>query len=628
VALGAVPDEEELAGPGPGVAATVPVTAPAGMPDMPGMPAGAAAPVASAPVPGVPPGQAPNAGPAMPAGPDDLMGPDPAILGAPPGTPGMPGQPGAPGTGVPPIATLPNGKVDTATEEQKTLGSLDAAAQNSEDAEKQIGAIKANVAQAESTGADKAAEISAKFQQQQEQAINQANQNTQSWIDKTQADTQAYQKMGLHDYWEDKSTGNKVLAGLAMMFGAAGKTQGGPENNPGWAMVNGAIERDFRTQTANIEKAKSNVESDRQMVSMGMTAKQEALADNNMKKASAFEAAADQLQSYKMKQGVPLEQAQTDANVVALRQKADATRMETLKAIHSQNLEDAQLAINQQKADALSLRAQKYKQHGAGGGGSGAFAKFVEAAGQLKTGDPIPPDVAVLGRQAGLKPNQVAAEVDKYRNSGAKSSKASGTGGAGGVAGDRLLSKEADAWRKENGLDDIAKKQREIGAVMDEIKNAPHNPLQQALAVEKAVSSARGGAASRQALDLALHHLGGKYDSVQAFIQGAKSGEIGQKQMDNFIGFMSNQLGTAQKEGKEKYDAFNGYIASQPPAKQAALQAERGRLFSGLAGFSAGPKPSGRALPDGAMLVTKRNKATGETKQFVQRADGSLVPVQ
>jgi hypothetical protein len=170
-----------------------------------------------------------------------------------------------------------------------------------------------------------------------------------------------------------------------------------------------------------------------------------------------------------------------------------------------------------------------------------------------------------------------------------------------GLQNERLLSQEATKWSAQNQLPAIAKKQQELGAVIDEINNAPHNPLQQALAVEKAVSSARGGAASKQALALALEHLGGKWDSIGAMVKGARNGELDSKQMDNFIGFMNNQLGTAQKEGKDKYDSFNKYVDSvQDPAKKKTLLDERSRLFSGMAGFG-GVAPDASARRPGAV---------------------------
>jgi hypothetical protein len=81
-----------------------------------------------------------------------------------------------------------------------------------------------------------------------------------------------------------------------------------------------------------------------------------------------------------------------------------------------------------EQSDKNSRRAAQ-----AGGGvvRVGALQDFVKAANDLKPGEAIPPQIAALGVSAGFKPNQIAAEADRYRNSDTKSMKGSG----GGVLG-------------------------------------------------------------------------------------------------------------------------------------------------------------------------------------------------
>ena len=219
-----------------------------------------------------------------------------------------------------------------------------------------------------------------------EQAIQaQANTLTQQWMDAKQQEVAKYQRMGLHDYWEDKPTINRVLAGLAMIAGSAGGRS--PAENPGIQIVTGAIERDFRIQQANIAKQKENIALAEEGLQGALTWKQQALADNNLKKAAAFDAAAAQAVALKLRQGVPLAQAQSDAAIVALRQKATDVRQETLKAVHAANVQDAQLGqgeerigierehlkIQQEDAETRKLLAEARARKLAGkmGGGTG-----------------------------------------------------------------------------------------------------------------------------------------------------------------------------------------------------------------------------------------------------------------
>jgi hypothetical protein len=563
--------------------------------------------MASPPTPGSAiPGQEPPVGIGAPTpavspgapigqGPDGLMQMGEAA-GGPPG-PGAPGAPTPPAAA--PIALTPDGKIDVAAEQKKTLASQDQNALDAETAEKKIGDVNALNAGGASTAADQEAAIALQKQKDDQKAIDTANQQTQGWVTKAQQDAQKYQGMGLHDYWDHQSTGNKVLAGISVMFGAAGRANG----NPGLDMVNKAIDRDFDMQQANIAKAKSNVETDQRMVDMGLTAKQSALADNNLKKAGALDATAAQLQSYLMKQGVPLAQAQTDKNVAALREKANATRMETLEQVHTQNIQDSRLKIEQQNADTARIRAEKYKTrqgHGGGGGGTSALSKFVEAAGQLGPGDQITPDIAVLGRQAGLKPNQIAAEVDRYRNSGAKSNK---LGAADPLVKD--IDKRADTYEKEAVGN--AKSPGPIGQVQR--INGMQNSLSRAIAsgdqaaakaaiasiTEEAGGMMSGGKTTAATIKILHENMASASDELAAkwgYLTGNPgASEAFQKRIGNMLkGLKEEKLGQA-KDIQDRFDKELGATATSEPAK-ARLKARREGIFSGMGG-----SPSGGVTP-------------------------------
>jgi hypothetical protein len=545
-------------------------------------------------------------------------------------------------------------------QEQAGLAEQDKLASDAEKAERAAGAARAKQAEASQIEAQQKAQIQAENAKREQAIVDQANARTQQWMDRSTAENDKFMRMGLHDYWDDKSVGNKILAGLAMVFGAAGGRS--LADNPGYQMINTAIERDFRTQQANIAKQKENVNLAKQGVEDALNQKQQQLADNNLKKAAAYDAVAAQAVALKLKQGVPLEQASTDAAVVGLRQKANATRMETLKAVHGQNVEDAQLADQDERlkiehertgfegqrvgierdrlandklrAEAAMVSAQahakgKSGKGGGGGGGSSLDAAAVQLRKEIQdaadAGKPMTGD-QILARGVQLK---IPAEA----KAGHVSIKSINTAIAqeGGIKAKnaKLDTGQVTEWARENKIPDLIKKQDELSAVLEEVNNAKHNPLQQALAIEKAVSSARGGAASRQALDLALHHLGGRWDSIEALIQGAKDGEVGEAQMKNFVGFMRNQLGTAQGEGKKKYDDFNKFIASQPAEKRSALEAQRGRVFSGVHGFGeSAPSKGGGALPGGMKIVKVRDTQTGAIIEAIKRPDGSLVNKQ
>jgi hypothetical protein len=237
-------------------------------------------------------------------------------------------------------------------------------------AEKSEGAAKQEMALAEAKAAEEKAEIAKQAAADQKLAMDAANKRSQRWLDRADEETSKLMSMQPTDFWAGKSTGDKVLAGLSMLFGAAGRTDN--TTNPGMQMVDKAIERHFRQEAARIDKQKANVQAAGARYDDSLTAKQQLLADNELKKAAAYDVAAAQLISLKMRKGATLEQAQTDKDVAALRQKANAGRLDTLNTIHQWNVQDEQVKIGHARAAAMAARAAAIaKKKGGGGGGDG-----------------------------------------------------------------------------------------------------------------------------------------------------------------------------------------------------------------------------------------------------------------
>lgn len=406
---------------------------------------------------------------------------------------------------------------------------------------------------------------------------------------KAQADYQAYREMGIKDPEADQSFGHKLLAAIAIGLGqySAG-INGGP--NQALNIIQTANSNNIARQKEAIEKKLKEAELSGRDAADVEKERAEAYRNLDLKHAALLESSAGMLRTKLAGIGVPAAQIAMNADIQKLEAEALQRREGVMENIRK---DETSLA----RADIAAAARKKHV--GGGGGGADAMAKFVEAAGALKPGDPIPPALAVLGRQAGLKPNQVASEVDRYRNSGAKAA-------AAGAGADRQESKEANDWAKQNGLAAISKQQRELGELQKVITDNAHNPLAQALAIEKAVAVARQGAASRQALSLALQHMGSSLDSAEGWIQQIKTGELPKGKMQNFISFLNGQRGAAQAEGKKAYDNFNKYATALPADQQARALQSRSRLFSGLDGFGgaaaeAGPGPDKVALAKKAL---------------------------
>lgn len=387
---------------------------------------------------------------------------------------------------------------------------------------------------------------------------------------------------------------DRISAIVAQMFGALGSgmqsvATGRSEPNQAVAIINKRIADEIDRQKEGYRRASDAFVRAKAGVKDVDEARRILEEQENARDVAYHKDALAQAAELLDQQGVAAADIARDQRIVELNKYLDASRE---KAIENQ------LKNEKLRAEAEALRARAARdQRKAKGGGAGAgvggdaaeeLARRIRMGkdGRALTDDEVIHDATELKIPLEAKAGHVSLKTIRAM-AAFDASLAARTRGTE-VKGQAQIDKEAGAWAKENGVNDIAKKQRELSAVLDEVKNAPHNPLGQALAVEKAVSAARGGAASKQALALALQHLGGKWDTIEALVQGARDGELGEKQMENFIGFMTNQLGTSQKEGKDAYDNFNKFVETQPAEKRAGLLAARGQLFSGLHGFGGG----------------------------------------
>lgn len=396
----------------------------------------------------------------------------PGMVAAAPPVTGAAQQPQAP-MAAPPV-NVPQDTAQSYADQQQLAGDDAAAMQK-------LGTAKAAAGGAEADQLDTEADRRQEAADQQAQVIQTANQRTQQWADRAAAENEKYMKMDLHDYWADKSTGSKVLGGLAMILGAVGRTDN--SGNAGMQIINGAIERDFRMQQARIEKQKGNANAAREQYQTGLSEKDQALSDVKLKEASATDAAAAKLVALKVRQGIPVEQAQNDADVIALKQKANTLRMGTLKDVHSMNLEDAKLEIEKQKEADERLKAQAYaRKMGAKGVGGGAV-KGIGKLVTMKENGASDGEIATMAEQMGMKPKDYLPSLANVRADATAANK--GNGGIGSVRQNAVLTNLSEA---EKAVKDVTPG----GVSMDTINKLQTN-AEQAKAAEHSATSGIGG---------------------------------------------------------------------------------------------------------------------------------------
>jgi hypothetical protein len=446
--------------------------------------------------------------------------------------------------------------------------------------------------------------------------------------DKLDAATQEFTDKG--QIIDPRTKDSKAKSLLAIAFGGLGaafrSAGGGSSNNDVLTQLQKKWDDDTDRQKANIAIMKDNVVQARTGLSDVDEGRRELQNAENAKNLSNYNLALKQGEAQLKNLGFSQADIDNDNRIKQLRIAQDAAKAKALK-------EADEHALTQARIGALNAKAGKDRGHGGGGSGASHGAAAEELARRIRVGNPdgtpLSNDQQIHAANELHIPLEGKAGVTTLNTIRKESTFNADQERKGGLA-NRLLSKETEAWAKENGVNKIAEQQRELGGLIKVLKDNEGNPLAQKLALEKAVSAARGGAASKQALSLALDSMGGSLDKAEGFIQHVATGGLGGKQLENFNAFLNGQLGNAQNEGKEKYDAFTKYIETQPPAKQKALLEERSRLFSGLHGF--GGKNSGKGATSEAPSPDQDSKAVAWAKAHLSdpqakeilRANGAL----
>ena len=263
---------------------------------------------------------------------------------------------------------------------------------------------------------------------EQERRDKEAEQN--AILEKTHSEVEAAQKkyseFKFHDHWRDASPANKALAIIFSAVGGAAATRAGGQNEALRAMDD-ISDREYKRDLADLSKQENFIKwkRDGEKDLVGRFEKERSALLVQQSERLKHMANYAQSQYLRKNPGATVEEAKNSELAAGLRQKAAETYSSAVRDIYK---------INAQKAAALA-RAK----HAGAAGSSAALTSFIAAANALKPGEAITPAIAVLGRQAGMKPNQIASQVDLYRNSGAKSEHAEDTKNAASDKRDEKL---------------------------------------------------------------------------------------------------------------------------------------------------------------------------------------------
>ena len=170
-------------------------------------------------------------------------------------------------------------------------------------------------------------------------------------------------KTKFHNYFDDKSTGTKILAAFSIGLGGIGAgLTGGP--NRAWDMINKFIDNDsarqvaqFNANKSTIETMKSSLDTARQM---GLDQQQQRTYINSIKMVNLTDQLAANLA--KIKVSNPTVYAKQMADITAAKQKAQQDLVDLTKATHpdiTQTKQNMVLPISEVTGPANELR-EKY----------------------------------------------------------------------------------------------------------------------------------------------------------------------------------------------------------------------------------------------------------------------------
>jgi hypothetical protein len=408
-----------------------------------------------------------------------------------------------------------------------------------------------------------------------------------------------------HDLWAERSTGDRVLGALAVFLGGLG---GG--DNKALGILNAQMQHAYDKQAADIDQKWKLYGEQAKNVEAAQKGKAEAISDLNLLQSARYEAAADQLEQMRIRQGIPAEQAASDKAVVAIRQKA--------------------LDIRAQEAAATRDRVEwdTYgKVRGAGGGAGGGSAdevKVRQMVAEGKTGAEIA--AATPGTNPKLRSQWMASEESLLRER---------KGDAGAVS-----SEMKEALKPITGKGGLRESQEHLQASLNKLQQNPNNPVEWTNAIDAAIRTNTGRAAIKQQFDLYTSHAGGKFDSLESWVQQAVDGNFGPTVKANLLGSMRSTLSQLQREGQEAERNFrenyesDARIANNPTAR-AAYEAAHKNSFGTMAGgegITRGPakpgQPAAAGAPKVAIPADPQERAAKAQRAAAVLGDPTKTPAQ
>lgn len=287
-----------------------------------------------------------------------LVPPEPVFQQAPPALPFKPAPPALP---LPPVEPppVPIPAADPASGVAKVTDIKPPASleQQQIDVAEQQGAQNVEAAQLQADTADRQAKQAEATEQVKRRAVERGVQYVEQAMTNWRTKVDAYEKAPIESYWADKTTGDKVIAGIALAFGAlgagltgfAGKSTG----NLAAEQLNRNIDAHFARERQRIERLKDSVAMARTGILDARQAKNELLDDTDATELAAWKAVEARGVASMKAQGVPTAEIAAHKGILDAQLKQQAIH----DAKQRQTEQDA-IAAEKHRAEMARMAAQ------------------------------------------------------------------------------------------------------------------------------------------------------------------------------------------------------------------------------------------------------------------------------
>lgn len=157
----------------------------------------------------------------------------------------------------------------------------------------QQGAVEKRKAEQEALAAQRRADTRQGFAGQTGTAIDQDTAAVATAKATYDAEQQKLAKMGVKDFWADKSIGQKVAAAIALAMSAVGGALSGKGGNTALDVINKAVDDNYRLQRAQIDVQERKAASAKEAVGMARQTHADRIADLELRQAATWNAVGD-----------------------------------------------------------------------------------------------------------------------------------------------------------------------------------------------------------------------------------------------------------------------------------------------------------------------------------------------